>query len=437
VHIVLGFHYRKRKNRMKKYRWFAVYTLLVVAVAAVFAFQGCEQTAPKPIPNPAGLSIVVLYDASDAADTASYADPTLDKYAKDKGHELRIHAINVTDEGKWVNGVCVRKPETPEYLKPYVAAAKDKKLPFVMLGSGGTIKGSIEQPANVQALIAYLDKTLGEVVPADAFWAGGEWRKLAKPTLMAARLGVENRWTVEGSTDREPLIPQEQWVEIDMTPFIWAVKNQGNLSSCCPTSGCSVIEISAARAGLKPFKLSVADGYARINGGRDAGANLEDFTSIATDAGICTTEFCTEQAVKVTRQAGYEKSRAKHRVLKATYCPDFAAIASAIQRHKPVHFGLLVDSGFSPNDKGIIGPKRGSSGGGHALVMVGMKKVNGEWYGILLNSWGETWGGSKDGAVPKGCCLIHPSYIEPMFGSFAYSSIVSPSDDAIAFTTAL
>jgi hypothetical protein len=119
--------------------------------------------------------------------------------------------------------------------------------------------------------------------------------------------------------------------------------------------------------------------------------------------------------------------------LKATFCPSFEAIASALQRNKAVHFGLLVDSGFSPDSNGVIHAKRGHSGGGHAVLAVGMKKIGAEWYLVMQNSWGESWGGSKDGTVPKGCCLLHPSYVETMFGSFAYSAVVSPSDDAIAF----
>ncbi len=414
--------YEHREFEMKYLdRWTFIYAFLTLIIGCMWLLPGCQPDKPKPKPEPsAGLSIVVIYDSNDASDTASYADPVLDKYAASKGHALRTHPINVVDESK----------QTPKYLKPYIDAAQGKKLPIVFLGQGGKIKGSLERPANVQATIAYLDKTLGEVVPEDSFWAGGEWRKLSKPSLMAQKPGAENRWTVEGSDANEPLIPRDKWVEVDLSPFVWKVKNQGQLSSCCPTSGCSVIEISSARAGLNKFTLSVADAYQRINGGRDAGANLEDFTSIVTAAGVCTTDFCKEQAVRATDLPGYDVSRAKHRVLKATFCPDFDAIASAIQRHKPVHFGLLVDSGFSPNDKGIIGPKKSHGGGGHAVVACGMKKVNGEWYLVMLNSWG-AWGGSKDGSIISGCCLLHPSYIESMFGAFAYSAVVSPSDDPI------
>jgi hypothetical protein len=388
---------------------------------ALYTAPGCMDSKPKPSPNPkpAGLSIVVLYDSADATDMACYADPVLDKYADSKGHALRVHPVNVVDEtGK-----------TPKYLESYVAAAKDKKLPVVMIGSGGKIKGTLERPVDVQALIAYLDKSLGAEVPEDGFYANGEWRKLN--SLKPCRPGAESRWTVEGSEEKEPLVPESQWREVNLSPYIWAVKDQGQLSSCCPTSGCSLVEIASNRAGLAKFKLSVQDAYSRINGGRDSGATLEDFTDLVTASGICTVDYANEQGVrKPNYKNGYAVSRAKHRVLKATYSPTWEAIASALQRNKAVHFGLLVDSGFSPDSKGIIHAKKGRSGGGHAVDAVGMKKVDGEWYLVMLNSWGD-WGGSKDGSVPKGCCLLHPSYIEPMFGAFSYSAVVSPSDDLI------
>jgi hypothetical protein len=407
----------------------ACFVLLVLFIASLIFAPGCidSKPTPKPTPNPepqpepkpAGMSIVVLYDQADKSDLAPYADSVLDKYADSKGNALRVHPIDVVDE--------TGKP--PLYLIPFVTFAKDKKLPLVMIGTGGKVKGHLEQPKDAQAIIAYLDKSLGEVVPEDAFWAGGEWRRLGLPPL---KPGADKRWTVEGSEANEPLIPADQWREIDLTPYIWGVKNQGSLSSCCPTSGDSVVEITSARSGLRKFTLSVQDAYSRINGGRDAGASLEDFTAIVTTEGVCTTDFAPEQGVrKPSYKTGYQVSRAKHRVLKATFCPDFNAIASALQRNKAVHFGLMVDSGFSPNSKGIIGPKRGRSGGGHAVVAVGMKRVDGEWYLIMLNSWGN-WGGAKDGTVPNGCCLLHPSYIEPMFGAFAYSAVVAPSDDPIA-----
>lgn len=397
----------------------------LLAMPAVLALLslGCFPDKPKPSPEPEppqrAVSIVVISDPADFGDLATYADATLDKYADTNGHQLRIHPLDVVDETK----------QTPAYLKPYIEAAKKGKLPVAFVGKSGKIKATLEQPKDSQAIIALVEKTVGSADTTDSFWAGGQWRKLGGLRPMLA--GAENRWTVEGSEANEPIIPQAQWKEVDLTRLIWSVNNQAAYSSCCPTSGCSVIEILANRSGLRKFNLSALDGYYRINGGRDAGASLEDFLSIATTQGVATTDFCNEQGWrKPSLKIGYETSRAKHRVLKASICTSWEAIGSALQRNKPVHFGLLVDSGFSPNDKGVIGPKRGHSGGGHALVMVGLRKVNGEWYGILLNSWGD-WGGSKDGTVPNGCCLLHPSYVELMFGAFAYSAVVSPSDDPV------
>ena len=61
-----------------------------------------------------------------------------------------------------------------------------------------------------------------------------------------------------------------------------------------------------------------------------------------------------------------------------------------------------------------------------------MRKVGGEWHILMVNSWGSQWGGSADKSVPAGACLLHPSYVEPMFGAWALAAVVSPSDDPIA-----
>jgi hypothetical protein len=366
------------------------------------------------------VSIVVLYDAKSSDDLAVYAAPELADYADQHGHQLRSHAVDVQDENK----------KTPAYLAAYVAAAKGKKLPMAMVGRAGKVRSSLEAPADCQAIIRLVEKTVGEAGEGRDFWAGGAWRRLGG--LKPARPGAEQRWPCEGIEKNEPLIPADKWVDIELVAP-WKVKDQDGYSSCCPTSFCSAYELAADRAGLRQFRLSALDLYARINGGRDQGATLEDALAEGVASGICTADYCPEQGwKKPAHKTGYELSRAKHRVLRATWCATWEQIASALQRHKAVQFGILVDGRFSPDPAGVIGPKRGHSGGGHAVVAIGMKRLDGQWYIIMLNSWGDRWGGSKDGQVRPGCCLLHVSWIEPMFGASAISSVVSPSDDPIA-----
>lgn len=408
------------------------FALLLLILAAL---TGCRRPQPDvepPVPpKPAGQkAIVILYDAKAFDDLAIYADANLDDYAEKNKIELRIHpsdAIDEHDPGK-----------TPTYLIPYIEAAAGKRLPVAMVGRGGKILSALERPVDAQAIIALAEGTklsadAGGV--EDAVWGGGSWRRLTTPKLMTMRPGASNRWTLEGSTKEEPLIPAVAWKDISLANFSKRIPDQGQFSSCCPTSGCAALEVFADRTGLKPWNLSTLDAYYRINGGRDAGAMLEDFWAMAITSGVCTTDFCNEQGAGTRpplHKAGHEADRAKHRPVVVTLCDSWEAMASALQRHKPVHFGLMVDGGFTPDPiTGVIARKSGRSRGGHAVLAIGMRKIGDKWYILMQNSWSDSWGSSKDGSVPKGCCLLAPAYVEPAFGAFAIASIRSPSDDPI------
>lgn len=397
----------------------------VIFAAAFAALMACRPAKDKPEPPEAAVSVVVLYDAKALGEMAPYADPAVDAYCEKNGHQLRIHPITVVDEhGK-----------TPSYLTPYVDAAKGKKLPVVFTGRGGKIKDSLEQPKDPQQIIAWIERKVGEGDPGNAIWAGGQWRKLG---LKMAKPNLKGRWPVEGSTAAEPIIPEADWHDVNLATFSRWSTDQNGYNSCCPSSGNAALVVGACRAGLDPAKwnLSVADAYARINGGHDQGAMLEDFWEIATKGGVCTTDYFAEQGWRggesSGRKEGYKESRLKHRALVVTICEDWPAVASALMRNKPVHYGLGVDSRFKPNGDGIIGRKIGRGGGGHAVLAVGLKKIDGEWYVLTQNSWSMSWGGSKSGEVPAGMALIHHSYIDFRYGAFAIGAVVSPSDDPIA-----
>jgi hypothetical protein len=416
------FHLQLRTDKESR-GWQGVSVECVATLCLLLLLSGCwPGRRDNPEPPQAAVSIVVLYDTKAADDLGVYADKELDSYAESHGFQLRIHATETVDESG--------KP--PKYLQPYLEFAQGKKTPLVMIGGNGKVRDSMERPVDCQAVIALVEKAAGDPERAsDAIWAGGQWRKLA--SLKPCRPGAASRWPVEGATSQEPLIPEKDWRDVSILNYSKRIADQGSYSSCCPTSGCSALEMFANRSGLKPVRLSAADAYWRINDGRDSGAMLEDFWSIAGSEGVCTTDFCQEQTGRSpSHKDGFRSDRGKHRSLRVTYCDGWEAMASAIQRRKPVHFGLMVTSQFSANSQGVIGPKRSRGGGGHAVLAIGMKKIGGEWYIVMQNSWGERWGGSLDGSVPKGCCLLHTSWIEPAFGCFALAAIVSPSDDPIA-----
>lgn len=396
----------------------------------LLALAGCWNTdkptpKPAPAPKPEHVSIVVLYDPAAVDDLAAYIDPSLGTYAREHQCALRIEPTNVVDESGKV---------PPAYLKPYCDFAAGKQLPIAMIGSGGKVLKSVEQPIGAAPIIALVEKTASEADVANAIFAGGQWRKLG---LGKPKAGASKRWPAEGSNQAEPLIPADKWTDVTLAYLSNRILDQGQHSSCCPTSGCAALELFAVRSGLTgaAWHLSPWDIYARF-ANSDSGADLESFWQEATTNGVCTSDYCTEQGggFPPGHKDGYQKSRAKHKALRVTYCDGWEAMAAALQRRKPVHYGLLVTSGFQPVSSGVIGPRHGRGGGGHAVLAVGMKRIGGEWYVLTQNSWGTSWGGSTDGSVPKGMALIHSSWIQPAFGIFALGSVTCPSDDPIAYS---
>ena len=59
----------------------------------------------------------------------------------------------------------------------------------------------------------------------------------------------------------------------------------------------------------------------------------------------------------------------------------------------PVFFGMyLTPSFFGTMADGIVPPPEGDILGGHAIVVIGIKRINEKWYLVLQNSWGTGWG---------------------------------------------
>ena len=74
--------------------------------------------------------------------------------------------------------------------------AEELDLPVVMTVANGKVRDSLAKPKDTQAIIAYLEKSLGNNVPENGFYAGGEWRKLS--ALKPAKPGLDQRWASKG-----------------------------------------------------------------------------------------------------------------------------------------------------------------------------------------------------------------------------------------------
>jgi hypothetical protein len=381
----------------------------------LLALAGCPKPDARPEPPGTAMSVVFIFDPETETpeQAAVYNDPNLIEYCETSGHELRIAPVNARDE----NG------SIPEYYRPAFTKAGGIPKPCMVLGRDGKAKEVYPLPASSQQCIVLIDNLRSSILglppdTGDWFFANGHWRKLG---CLPGKPGAETRWPGEKS---EKLIPESKWKDVNFDYHVKFISNQNGFSSCSCDSSTNGMVASAQRMGL-PFKrLSVVDLYSRVNGGRDAGASLEDCL-VEAKIGVCDLDFASDYGVtKTNHKKEWEKDRVKHAVSDAYWCPTAAHIASAVQRYRPVIFGTMITDKFSPDKDGVIGPQSGRARGGHAMLITGMKKINGEWYFRVINSWGENWSNS-------GKCWLHISWVNEGFGAWAIASLVSPSDETV------
>lgn len=236
------------------------------------------------------------------------------------------------------------------------------------------------------------------------------------------------KWTEFGTTPQTPLIPREQWKDVTLQTFNGPVRDQDGRGQCVPSSTCSALEACRNQLGLAPVYLSAGDLYSNINGGRDNGAILEDSMAWVTKNGVCTTNLVPY--VWNGRRATSAAVVAERKLYIATevyICPTFDAAASAVQQGFHLVEALTWYNSYMrvDSDGWLPGPSRGVAGG-HALHGYGLKQRNGKWGIATKNSWNTSFGGSKDGTVPAGCCVIPESNFDdvPNNGFFAVRAVV-------------
>jgi hypothetical protein len=220
-------------------------------------------------------------------------------------------------------------------------------------------------------------------------------------------VGAKAHFPVVGTVDACPILDRADWQECSIRHQVWTVIDQNPQNSCCPSAAAGAAMILREIAGEKQILLSQGSLYGQINGGRDAGANIEDALEAMMKVGICPNDVIDQYSWTPRNWPKTWADVAKRiRILEAFDCPTFDAVASAVQRGLPVVFGVYWGSG------------------GHAITAVGLKKINSVWNLEFLNSWGESWGDSGFGYLPESQC----SGIKN-FGAFAIRSVTVPSTE--------
>lgn len=204
------------------------------------------------------------------------------------------------------------------------------------------------------------------------------------------------------------LIARDRWSDMDLSPFLHPVWNQGGHGSCVGHGSATAFHVAFAIAGgtIPPSGFSPTSLYALINGGRDRGAIVSDAMTALMRHGLCLMSEVPESVIYERQIPEAAKAtRKRFRVHDAYHCETFDAIGSALQLGFPVSFGIMLPGRFNNLDvEGVCGLGGGRLGG-HCMAAYGTKRLaDGRWAVRVRNSWGTRWGRGGD------CLLVEEHF---------------------------
>ncbi len=237
-----------------------------------------------------------------------------------------------------------------------------------------------------------------------------------EPVIIAGEeryLGCLPRTAAVGSVcptleSRIPVIPRDQWEDVDWSYLHKVVIDQGNIGSCAGATTVGTIMGIRKAAGADLVVLSASPIYGQANGGVDRGATMSSVLQAARRVGATPVDIISHHAWRQsTWPRGWQEHARPFRILEFYDAPSFDMIATGLIRGFLLAYGIMLGNSFRPNAQGIIPPQSGS-GGGHAMVGCGLKKIGNTWYIKTLNSWGASWG-------LGGFCYVPESYFRGTF----------------------
>jgi hypothetical protein len=352
-------------------------------VACTITVAGDAPTpTPSPTPAPTGKisRFVVVEDTAKAGKWRGdvFGSPKVATFCRQLQGDRpgSIHRIiDINADGPDPAAVAYRK----------LAAAKPG-LPWLwLLDDRGSVIKDLACPTDPEAFLAAFELRR----PARALGL-----KLGRPKL---------KWAEFGSTPSTPLIKRGDWQPVNLAAYLPAVYDQDGVGQCARSSSCTMIEASRKLAGLSAVHLSAGDLYARVNGGHDDGALLEDVMSELAGRGVATVQSVPylwdgkrHDSPTLTTERG------QYRVVEAYLCTSFDALASALQQGFFVQVGVMWADGDNPDRDGWLPAKPRGRTGGHALCGYGLaQKSDGTWGVAVRNSWGAAWGHAGDCVIPE------------------------------------
>ncbi|MEH7210069.1 C1 family peptidase [Priestia megaterium] len=193
--------------------------------------------------------------------------------------------------------------------------------------------------------------------------------------------------------------------------------DQGELGSCTANTLVGLREYLLADAGLPYTHLSrlfvyYFERYMEGTVNEDAGASLRDGMQVLKQMGVSPelddeyniAKFKVRPSAKAIADAKAFTIGAYHSVANAH------EVQTALAEGLPVAIGFMVYESFESfnvAETGIVPmPKAGEQElGGHAVLVVGYKQINGKLHFIIRNSWGTDWG-------DKGYCYMPVEFFD-------------------------
>jgi hypothetical protein len=247
---------------------------------------------------------------------------------------------------------------------------------------------------------------------------GDEWRGMGNnPPSISLKLG---------STQPLPDIPESEWQEFDYTKdpsFPVKIKDQGQFKACDGHAAATSLEVARWIAGLPHLDLSAWFIYANLCRGWDTGASIADALQFLESRGVCNDASVPYGTIRPSQIKPVATTEAtKHRIEIGYTLTSFRDLCISAQLRQPFNFSMPVNTGFNSLDKNgcpsnISGEHNHAGCGG-----LGMKRVNGKWYFLFPNSWGNRWG-------HNGYAWIGEKNLEG-WGFDAYSVIATREDTA-------
>lgn len=196
-----------------------------------------------------------------------------------------------------------------------------------------------------------------------------------------------------------PILPEDQWIESDLSWMPVKVKDQKQHGSCTGHGNASALETQRAIAGFDYVELSATFPYAFNNRGQDQGAITGEVTAWMVQNGTCPYSMCNTEQIfprQIPNVAEAQKVAKRYRIGKTYAVESWAEVGSAISRGFTVVISLCVGNGWEKVDsEGMPPASRGYAN--HCIYVRSLKRRSdntrgsSQWKAEMPNSWGTQW----------------------------------------------